>query len=61
MDRPGPKPGQSIVELALAARDTALLRKIATERKGLTDQQRQALLLMADMLDQAEHKGAGQA
>ncbi len=61
MDRASPKPGQSIIELALAARDTGLLRKIATERKGLTDQQRQALMLMADMLDHATDKRCGQA
>ncbi len=58
---PSPKPGQSIIELALAARDTALLRKIATERKGLTDQQRQALLLVADMLDRTADKRGGRA
>ncbi len=47
------KPGQSTIEAALAARDTALLRKIAAERKGLTDQQRKALLFLAEMLDYA--------
>ncbi len=61
MSRPSPKPGQSIIELALAARDTALLRKIATERKGLTDQQRQALLLVADLLDGAIKKRGAHA
>ncbi len=45
------KPGKSIIQAALAERDTGLLRKIAAERKGLTDQQRQALLLVADLLD----------
>lgn len=47
------KPGRSIIEGALAARDTHLLRAIASERKGLTDEQRQALLLVADILDHA--------
>ncbi len=61
MDRPSPKPGQSIIELAFAARDTGLLRKIAAERKGLTDQQRQALMLVADLLDRAADKRGGQA
>ncbi len=58
MDRASPKPGQSIIELALAARDTGLLRKIAAERKGLTDQQRQALMLVADLLELAADKRA---
>ncbi len=57
MDHPGPKPGQSIIELALVARDTSLLRKIAAERKGLTDEQRQALMLVADLLDGADKRG----
>jgi hypothetical protein len=48
------QPGQSIIESALAARDTHLLRAIAAERKGLTDQQRHALLLIADILDHAK-------
>ncbi len=48
------QPGRSIIEGALAARDTQLLRAIAAERKGLTDQQRQALLLVADILDHAQ-------
>ncbi len=46
-------PGRTIIEAALADRDTGLLRKIAVERKGLTDQQRRALLLVADLLDDA--------
>jgi len=50
------KPGQGIVEAALAARDTRLLRAIAAERKGLNDRQRQALLLVADLLDRAAPK-----
>ncbi len=45
------QPGRSIVEAALASRDVALLRGIAAERKGLTDQQRSALLLVADLLE----------
>ncbi len=45
------RPGKSIVEMALAARDTGLLRSIAAQRKGLTDEQRRALLLVADLLD----------
>ncbi len=61
MDCASPKPGQSIIELAFAARDTDLIRKIATERKGLTDQQRQALLLLADLLDWAAERCSGQA
>ncbi len=49
-------PGRTIIEAALADRDTGLLRKIAAERKGLTDQQRRALLLVADLLDDAATK-----
>ncbi len=45
------RPGKSIVEMVLVARDTGLLRSIAAQRKGLTDQQRRALLLVADLLD----------
>jgi hypothetical protein len=55
------KPGKGIIEAALAARDTSLLRKIAAERKGLTEQQRQALGLVADLLDRAADKRGGQA
>jgi len=44
------RPGQSTVEQALVSRDTWLLRKIAEERKGLNDQQRNALSLIADLL-----------
>ncbi len=61
MDRTSPKPGQSIIELALAARDSGLLRKIAAERKGLTDQQRQALMLLADLLERAANKRSADA
>lgn len=50
------EPGKSIIESALADRDTRLLRDIAAERKGLTDQQRRALLLVADFLDQSGDK-----
>jgi hypothetical protein len=57
----GNKPGQSTIETALAARDTGLLRKIAAERKGLTEQQRNALTLVADLLDRAADKRGGQA
>lgn len=56
-----PKPDQGIIELALAARDSVLLRKIAVGRQGLTDQQRQALTLVADLLDRAADKRGGQA
>lgn len=55
------KPGQTTIEAALAARDTGLLRKIAAERKGLTDQQRNALTLVADLLDRAADKRGGTA
>jgi hypothetical protein len=55
------KPGRHSIEAALASRDTGLLRKIAAERKGLTDQQRNALLLVADLLDRAADKRGGQA
>ena len=55
------KPGQETIEAALAARDTALLRRIAAERKGLTDQQRHALTLVADLLDRAADKRGGTA
>ncbi len=44
-------PGRSIIEAAIGEKDTALLRKIAAERKGLRDEQRRALLLVADLLD----------
>ena len=53
-------PGRSIIEAALAARDTHLLRAIAAERKGLNDQQRQALLLLADLLGRTTDKRRGQ-
>ena len=46
-------PGQGIIEAALASRDTGLLRRIAAVRMGLTDQQRQALRPVADLLDRA--------
>ncbi len=39
------------VPQAIASGDTTLLRKIAMARKSLTDQQRQALIFMADLLD----------
>ncbi len=55
------KPGQSIIEAALSARDTGLLRKIAAERMGLTEEQRQALTLVADLLDRAADRRGGQA
>ncbi len=55
------KPGKSIIEAALAERDTGLLRKIAAERRGLTDQQRKALLLLADLLDGAAKQRAAHA
>ncbi len=55
------RPGQSIVEMALAARDTCLLRSIAAQRKGLTDQQRRALLFVADLLDLAVARHPDQA
>ncbi len=61
MSGPHPKPGQGIVESALAARDSNLLRKIAVERKGLTEEQRNALKLVADLLDRATDKRGGQA
>ncbi len=56
-----PKPDQDIIELAIAARDSTLLRKIALGREGLTGQQRQALALMAALLDRAADKHGGQA
>ncbi len=58
---PPPKPGQSTIEAALAARDTALLRTIAMHRKGLMDDQRRALLLIADLLDHAAKRSADHA
>ncbi len=48
-------PTQSIIDAALAARSTRLLRAIAKDRRGLTDQQRHLLLLLADMLDRTSH------
>ncbi len=57
----GERPGQSIIQTAVETRDTALLRKIAAERKGLTDRQRQALLLVADLLDRAIKKRGAHA
>ncbi len=53
------RPGKSIVQMAIAARDTHLLRSIAAERKGLTDQQRRVLLLVADLLDHEAAKRGG--
>ncbi len=50
------RPGKSVVEAALVEHDTVLLRKIASERKGLTDEQRRALLLVADLLDRVEKR-----
>ena len=47
-------PGRSVIEAAIAERDTALLRRIAAERKGLNDEQRRALLLLADLLERAK-------
>ncbi len=47
----GGLPVESIIEAALKASNTGLLRAIAGERRGLTDKQRQALLLVADILD----------
>ncbi len=35
-----PRADQGIIEVAIAARDSALLRKIAVGREKLTDQQR---------------------
>jgi hypothetical protein len=61
MSGPHPKPGQGIVESALAARDSDLIRKIAAERKGLTEEQRNALKLVADLLDRATDKRGGEA
>jgi hypothetical protein len=55
------KPGRSTIDAALAARDTGLLRKIATDRKGLTEEQRSALMLVADLLDRAADKRGGNA
>lgn len=53
------RPGKSIIEAAFVSRDTRLLRAIAAERKGLTDQERQALLLLADLLDRAAKQEKG--
>ncbi len=61
MDSANPKPGQSVIESALATRDSNLLRKIAAERKGLTDEQRNALKLVADLLDRSTDKRGGEA
>ncbi len=44
-------PGRSIIEAAIEEKDTALLRKIAAERKGLRDGQRRGLLLIADLIE----------
>ncbi len=55
------KPGQSTIEAAILGGDTTLSRKIAAERKGLTEQQRQALLLVADLLDYAAKRRADHA
>ncbi len=43
-------PGRSIIEGAISDHDALLLRKIAAERKGFNDDQRRALLLLADLL-----------
>lgn len=55
------KPGQSTIEAALSSGDTRLLRKLAAERKGLTDEQRNALNLVADLLERAATRHPGQA
>lgn len=47
------KPGRHIVESAITTRDAGLLRTVAMERKDLNNQQRDALLLVADLLDGA--------
>ena len=61
MAKPPEKPGQSTIEAALTARDAALLRRIAMQRKGLTDDQRRALLLIPDMFDHAAKRAADHA
>lgn len=45
---------------AIADRDTRLLRNIAAEQNDLSDQQRQALLLMANIFDRAAGEGGSQ-
>ncbi len=58
MSGPSPTPGQNTIEAAFLARNSGLLREIAAERKGLTDQQRNALKLLADLIDRAvERRG----
>lgn len=47
------KPGRHIVECAISTHDADLLRKIAMERRDLNNQQRDAFLLLADLLDGA--------
>ncbi len=56
MTSPGEKPRQNTIEAAFVARDSGLLRKIAAGRKGLTDQQRNGLKLLADLLDRPAEK-----
>ncbi len=46
--------GRSAIEAAVAARDTGPILKIVAERKNLAAQQRDALLLVADMIDEAD-------
>ena len=47
------RPGGHVVESALSTHDADLLRKIAVQRRDLSSQQRDALLLVADLLDGA--------
>lgn len=47
------RPGGHVVESALSTHDADLLRKIAVQRLDLSSQQRDALLLVADLLDGA--------
>ncbi len=47
------RPPRKNLAQAIATRDIVLLRKIAAERKELTDQQRQGLTFVADLFDRA--------
>lgn len=48
--------GGHAISAAIEQRDGAMLRKLANDAPGLTDQQRTALKLLADLIDYAAKK-----
>ncbi len=53
-----PDTGGHAIANAIEQRDAAMLRKLAAEAPGLTDQQRTALKLLADLIEYAAKKAA---